>query len=758
VLAAGAAATSPAPAGAAAGFCPTQRVAPGYARSVASALKAKQDVWGNALVARRDGPTFGAARRYLRPLLFAGQRGGPLTRSGVYYLPFAQPLGAHGAGGFALHVADGSEILSQTANGSRLTVLVGAGGRERYGSCLVRLTPAALEQGYLPILQTRYVDALGVRYRQESFVVRGLGTNSVVSFVKVVADARAARGDAVVRLATAPAVDAARAEQNLDGPTALVYSDGGVVDGASVRYDIPRGEIVTVYAGRLLQQLAVPTQAMDEAVYDEARARLIAFWRTRLSEGVQFVVPEAVVLDAEKALLIQQLALTWRYSIGNQYQQFSFAEALDTAQVMASYGYFDVAREILRLGLDRLGGPNANWRRGAKLVASAAYVRLSDDRAYVEQTLPALGRAVRALGRQLWSPGKAGLLRPERYSSDIAAKVYGLHSQTVAWQGLRAMADVWQRTGHPELAATSRDLANRLGRALERAVRRSSHRLPDGSLFVPAALLAGHEPFDVLTDSRPGSYWNLVVPYALASGFFPPHGERAASIFDYMSLHGSRLLGLVRAGAYGLYGSQKHPASGTDEVYGLEVSRFLADNDRPDQLVLSLYGMLAAAMTPGTFVSGEAATVAPLRGHAERSMFLPPNVASNAAFLETLRLLLVHETRDSAGRPAGLELAFSTPRPWLQPGKTVAVNDAPTSFGPLSYEIHAFPGRIQALVEVPSRRPPRTVRLRLRLPSGQRLTAVRVDGRPARFDALTGTVDLGGRRGEVAVAATFTHT
>ena len=121
-----------------------------------------------------------------------------------------------------------------------------------------------------------------------------------------------------------------------------------------------------------------------------------------------------------------------------------------------------------------------------------------------------------------------------------------------------------------------------------------------------------------------------------------------------MLRHGSRLLGLVRAGAYSLYGKPKYPVSGTDQVYGLNVARFLADNDRPDQLVLSLYGMLGASMTPNTFVSGEAATVAPLRGASYRSMYMPPNTASNSAFLETLRLMLVHERRDKdgiAGRP-----------------------------------------------------------------------------------------------------------
>ena len=45
-----------------------------------------------------------------------------------------------------------------------------------------------------------------------------------------------------------------------------------------------------------------------------------------------------MVIDAERSLLIQDLALTWRYSVGNQYEEFSFAEALDTAEVMAEYG------------------------------------------------------------------------------------------------------------------------------------------------------------------------------------------------------------------------------------------------------------------------------------------------------------------------------------------------------------------------------------------------------------------------------------
>ena len=58
-------------------------------------------------------------------------------------------------------------------------------GRERYGSCLSRLAAPRLADGFLPILETQYVDAAGNRYRQESFAVRGLGTGDLVSFVRL---------------------------------------------------------------------------------------------------------------------------------------------------------------------------------------------------------------------------------------------------------------------------------------------------------------------------------------------------------------------------------------------------------------------------------------------------------------------------------------------------------------------------------------------------------------------------------------------
>ena len=694
-------------------------------RAALYALRSTRDVWGEALLAAPKGATYDAARRRLPPLLLArAPKKRPLTASGMHYVPFAQPNGPQGAGSDALHVADGGQVVSNRVGGPSLNVFVGSTGRERYGSCLRRLS-IALADGYLPMLQTRYIDAAGVRYEQESFAGRLPGSAALTSFVRLSADASSAASAARVRIA------ARRSSRS---------------------YLVRRGsrrELTFAW------KVGAPTlrPPLQEDVYDGARRATVAYWERRLASGGQLDVPEPLVANAARALLVQNLILAWRYSIGNPYEGFSFPESVDVAQVDAEYGFGDVAHSIMRVSLTRRPQPYANWKRGEKLVGWATYYRLTRDRVALRRATPTLRRYVTLLGSQL---GGDGLLRRERYSSDIPDQVFGLHSQTVVWQGLREMAAVWAETGQPMLARTCRTLAARLERGLRRAVARSQRRLADGSLFVPVRLLDHERPYRSVMESRAGSYWNLVMPYALASGFFAPRGTQANGVARYVQRHGGRLLGVVRAGAYALYRDPVFPVSGTDHVYNINVARFLADNDRVDELALGLYGALAAAMAPGTFVSGEAASIATLGRADARAMYLPPNSASNAAFLVTLRLLLVHERRDRAGVPRDLELAPATPREWLRPGKRIAVRNVPTSFGPLSYAIEVGRPTITAAVDVPTWKRPRALTLRLRPPRAARLGVVRVDGQPYdRVDRASGTIDLSGLSGHVELEIAY---
>jgi hypothetical protein len=743
----------------ASGSCAPRRATEAYAGSVQQAIDSRRDLWGSRLLASPGGPTYRAAQRFLSPLLLATQRGQRLlTPSGVYYIPFSFPFSSYGPAVFALHVADGSEIITRHIGGPSLSVFVGD-GRERYGSCLGRLRPARLAEGHLPILQTSYVDAHGVRYAQESYVGRAYSARSVVSFVRLHVDARAARAGATIRLVPWKLLAHSAADRlAYRGDTRLIVSAGAEFVGGVVRYHVARGTEQTVY----LAWLNGPSEAKfvhaDESTYDAARATVVNYWTARLASGMQFEVPEPEVQDAALAILEQEITLGWRYSVGNPYEELSFAEGLDSAEVTASFGFPNVAEATLQMALKRLVQKPKRFTafRGGHILSTAAfYYRQTRDRAFLARETPALARIVQGIAaRQVRSGPARGRLRPEPISSDIPYDVESVNGMIAAWQGLLAIDHVWSVTGHRAAARRARLLGLSIAAALRPALRKQSVRLRDGSFFVPDALSGPNRgPFPALTAIREGSYWNLVMPYALASGFFPPHSHAANGLVAYALAHGSRLLGVPRADAHIIY-SNKPYGSGLGEVYGLSMSRFMADNDHPDQLVLSLYGMLAIGMTPGTYVSGEAISVVPVHGAYYRSMYMSPNSGANASYLETLRQMLVHERRGRSGAPTGLDLAFSTPRAWLGDGKSISVQNAPTSFGKVSYTIERTGSGVAVRLVVP---PHAHARLRLRLPAGERLRSLTLAGSRPAFDAASGTVDLGARHGTLTLNATVTR-
>ena len=260
-----------------------------YADDVNSTLTQRQDVWGNALLRSPDGPTYDGVRTYLHPLMLVGRpagiRPGRLTDSGVYYLPFGRPAGADGAKAVQLHVADGSQIVSEMANGSRLSIDVGARGRERYGSCLARLAAPRLRGGYLPILETEYSDSDGVRYQQESFATRLPRTGALVSFLRLHVDPRgSAAGKTLVRFTPSGGLDR-RARARL-------LSRGGKRSRSSVVYSILGKRPRTVYIAWLDRPVSPRPSAPGRTAYKRARRKVIAYWNRRLAAAATFVVPE----------------------------------------------------------------------------------------------------------------------------------------------------------------------------------------------------------------------------------------------------------------------------------------------------------------------------------------------------------------------------------------------------------------------------------------------------------------------------------
>ncbi len=97
-------------------------------------------------------------------------------------------------------------------------------------------------------------------------------------------------------------------------------------------------------------------------------------------------------------------------------------------------------------------------------------------------------------------------------------------------------------------------------------------------------------------------------------------------------------------------------------------------------------------------------------------------------------------------------------REWFEQGKKISIKNAPTYFGPMGYEIvsDVDNGKINATVELPSRKAPKEVVLRFRHPKSAPIKTVTVNGKPwTEFNKDKETITLKGLTGQVTVTAQY---
>ena len=155
----------------------------------------------------------------------------------------------------------------------------------------------------------------------------------------------------------------------------------------------------------------------------------------------------------------------------------------------------------------------------------------------------------------------------------------------------------------------------------------------------------------------------------------------------------------------------------------------------------SFFNQYAVDIMPGEYTFREHTTGGP-----------PDKIYEESCFLERFRNMMVMEDEDT------LWPARATPRAWLDQGQRIVVRRAPSHFGMVSYEIlsDVDAGKITAIVDLPSRRPPRTVRLRLRHPRAARIRVVEVNGAPWKdVDRERELIQLQGQSGRLVVIALY---
>jgi hypothetical protein len=227
----------------------------------------------------------------------------------------------------------------------------------------------------------------------------------------------------------------------------------------------------------------------------------------------------------------------------------------------------------------------------------------------------------------------------------------------------------------------------------------------------------------------------------LFSGVFPVTSKTASDILRYVQMKGGLCMGMIRCQ------SARGPWMNVQNIDDLYTTRYVLarlERDEPDRALVTFYGKLAQGMTRDTFIDGEASVIEPLDEFG-RQMGLPPNSAANAHFLLMLRYMLVQDyDTDDDGRADTLRLAFATPRRWLEDGKQIVVERAPSEFGNVSFRIQSDlkNHRMIAEIDLPPRTPKRSL-LRFRLPPGKQIAE-------AQFPKIDGeTLDLSGQRGHV---------
>jgi hypothetical protein len=349
----------------------------------------------------------------------------------------------------------------------------------------------------------------------------------------------------------------------------------------------------------------------------------------------------------------------------------------------------------------------ANWGvyTPSMIYVAAKNYRLSGNRDQFDQLLPytlkaldwCLGRIRSAQGNQSQAVGLIG-----SPLNDLTGEGAWAFTQAYVYAALKMLGKALGEIGHSraeeclEAAASFRESVERAFAAA--AVRSPLVQLRDHtwSPYVPCEatksgrLLEQWYPTDVDTGAihllRLGA---LAADGALADCLLNDHE-------DNLYLHG--------------WGMANEP------VYNPQATAYLL-RDEPKSVIRAFYSYMACAFSHSMLEPVE-------HRWGWGQYFGPPS--TDGAWFELYRHMLIHELDDNT-----LLLLQATPRQWLEDGKKIEVERAPTYYGELSmsFESKAASGQLTARIQMPERCRPGRLLVRFRHPQSKPMQAVRVNER-----------------------------
>jgi hypothetical protein len=237
------------------------------------------------------------------------------------------------------------------------------------------------------------------------------------------------------------------------------------------------------------------------------------------------------------------------------------------------------------------------------------------------------------------------------------------------------------------------------------------------------------------SDYRGGDYYGLVASSLLENGFLRPESEEARLLTDALESRKGLILGMCEF------------MEGIDHAYTYGYWRTQLERDDVRKVLLGFWGTMAYGMTQDTYSPVECTYQVLGENH-----YTLPHTYSCTQQLRLLRDMLVHEEGDV------LWLAKAMPREWLKPldsareGAKLVVEDAPTTFGPVSYTLACMDGsEVYVELKPPVRSAPREVRLRIRHPEGRKIKQVEPESSAIRVEGDTLVVTGATEPGEMIV-------
>ena len=723
--------------------------------NLSEVVNAKQDLWGEASMGQPNGASYEFFRDLLPPprYVHADYRYYPIVLSAPQSLTKASLI----SNGSGLNLRGGSR--SWKDNGTPFTFRVGP-DEFQFGGLKDRVSEPVLANGYLPIVEIQYTHPSPVQsegavpllqkkvnrppeiYRLEAFASTepALAEHGVV-FVKFDL-AQGASGYITVQLEDSQSLTFEKGVvKNADGQVLAVFDS---------TWTWERGRAHSRLVTGISSSAAIATKVLDPTVapkltaatYDEQRQVCSRTWSGILSRAMHVETSEPLVNNAWRNLLIQNYALMrgnrMHYSALNQYDALYESEGSDAALAALVWGCEADVRQMLDplFEFQRKGLEYHN--AGMKIVNLCRYYWQTRDVDSVEKLRPRWEKEARLLVQGLATEN--GLFPKERYCGDISTQVYNLNANAKAWRALRDLSAILSDIGATNEAVSYRKIAADFRQVVLAAIEKSLRR-DTSPPFVPIALLDQEPAHDPITNVRIGSYWNIIIGYTIASGIFPPGSQEETWIPRYQEQHGGICMGMIRSG-----GAEFNFWSGEHRVNPLYGTRYTLDTlrrDDPERALVSFYGMLAQGLTRNTFIGGEGCTLQSVDAGG-RFFYCPPNTAANAHVLSMLRYQLVQDwDLDDDGQPETLRLLFGTSRRWLENGRSIQVDRAPTAFGPVSVlarsEIET--GRVVVDVKLPTRNRPKSTLLRVRIPEGFRVDTAAVGSKTLSVDAH-GTIDI----------------